>query len=176
MKKYVAMLVLVCLTLLPVGCKPKAATTVDPAAPVLSAGDQFIHDVKHYGPALVTAIEEGIKQEALLAQDAVDSAGNRIPAVIGAALHKKLEPWLQGGLKTTRNFVELAQGWNHFDASNKDDIRKFLNDAFSLIQQIYQDGILQIKNPQSQQIASGILSSAKVILTLWQTSFLEAQQ
>lgn len=121
-------------------------------------------------------IEEGIKQEALLAQDTVDEQGNRIPAVIKGPLHKNLDTWLQGGLKTAKNFVQRASEWTHFDATNKDDIAKFLDTAFAFVEQVYKDGILQIKNPRSQQIAVGILSSAKVTLVLWKSSFLEAQQ
>lgn len=159
------------------GCGNKKVDT-NPGQPVeqISKGDQFIRDVKRYGPAIVTALEEGIKQEALLAKEGVDEQGNRIPATINADLHKRLERWLQGGQKTAKNFVERAAKWTHFDVNNKDDIAKFLDEAFAFVEQVYNDGILQIKNAWSQQIASGILSGAKITLTLFKSQFQEVQQ
>lgn len=149
-----------------IGCNKKPATAVDTATPVLSKGDQIIHDAKVYGPTLAALLEEAIKQEALYAQS----------GVIDAALEPGIRLGLANAKKIVIAFNARAAKWSHFDATNKEDIQALLEDALDFVEQIYNDGVLQIKNPQSQQIAAGILSSAKVTLVLWQSSFQQAQQ
>ena len=166
--KIVLSLVLsICLTFGVAGCGNKPATTdTQPAQPTLSKGDQIIHDSKVYGPVVAAAIEEGIKQEALFAQSG-DIPPSVEPGIRQALLDARL---------TVTAFNEKAATWTHFDASNKEDIKKLIDDALAFVERIYNEGVLRIKNPRSQQIVSGILSGAKVTLILWKSSFQEAQQ
>ena len=132
----------------------------------LSTGDQIIHDAKVYGPALEVAIDEGINQEALLAAN----------GTIDPDLHKTISQWLTDTKSTLHAFNEQATGWSHFDPANKADIAKLLDTVLAFVDRIYKDGVLKIKNPQSQATASGILSGAKFTLTLWKSSFQESAQ
>jgi len=165
-KTLITGLLVLCLTLSPIGCAKKPATTANPPAATLSKGDQIIHDAKVYGPVVAAALDEGIKQEALFAQ-----SGDIPPSI---------EPGIRQGLLDARKVVsafnDKAATWTHFDASNRDDIKKLIDDALAFVERIYNEGVLRIKNPQSQQIVSGILSGAKVTLVLWKSSFQEAQQ
>jgi hypothetical protein len=149
-----------------VGCAKKPATSANLPAATLSKGDQIIHDAKVYGPVVLATIEEAVKQEAQFAASGV------IPPAI--------EPGIRQGLLDARKVVsafnDKAATWTHFDASNRDDIKKLIDDALAFVERIYNEGVLRITNPQSQQIASGILSGAKVTLVLWKSSFQEAQQ
>jgi|ERR1041384_343944 hypothetical protein len=148
-------------------CNHKPVTTVTPPdQPVqVSFGDQVIADAKTYGPVVEASLEEGIKQEALYAT-MKDADGNPI---IPSAIEPQIRQWLIDAKKTVANFNAKAATWDHFDPNKRDDIDKFVRDALAFVEQVYNDGVLRIKNPQSQAIASGILSGAKITLVLWQT-------
>lgn len=138
------------------GCanKPKTVVTV----PDVSVGDKLIQDAKKYGPKVSGAIQEAFNQEAALLAD----------GTIDADMDKAVHPWLEKGKKVTDDFNARAAKWEHFDPSNRTDVTKLLKDLLGFVDNAYREGVLKIKNPQKQQIASGILSGLKVVLLLWQ--------
>src|SRR6185436_9933379 len=102
-KTLITGLLVLCLTLSPIGCAKKPATTANPPAATLSKGDQIIHDAKVYGPVVAAALDEGIKQEALFAQ-----SGDIPPSI---------EPGIRQGLLDARKVVsafnDKAATWTH---------------------------------------------------------------
>lgn len=137
------LLAFVCLLALMTGCSPKEGET---------KGDALLRQAKKTGKILSEALAEGIRLEAQLA-----AAGDIDPAI-----EPNLKQWLQDGKTATDAFNERAASYTKFDAQSKADIAKFADDAVAFIEKMNTEGILRIRNPKSQAIATGIISGARI--------------
>ena len=150
--------------LLPIGgCKTKGVVTNPNGQPVEQklTADDILRGAKVFGKTLSAALEQGIPLEATLAAN----------GTIDASLHKNLSQWLTDGKKATDEFNAKIAKYDHFDATSRADIEKFIDDALAFITRMNSEGVLRIKNPQSQLIASGILAGASVAVHLYRATF-----
>lgn len=158
-------------TLSVASCAPKAKVTVTPGqstdqtVPPVSKGDELLKDAKAFGKALTKSLDEGIRYEAALAQD----------GVIDPDKEPQIRQWLQDGKTATDDFNARIAKYEHFDAASRADVAKFLDDAIGFIDNLEQNGILRIKNPNSRIIARSIISGARLLAELYKSKFEEAQ-
>jgi hypothetical protein len=167
-RTFLAATLAVCLVFSSCTKKPVTDPTQPPPAPLTpqQKAELIIKDAKKYGPLVAVAIEEGIKQEALFAAN----------GTIDPAIEPKIKQLLLDAKSAVDAFNAKAATWTSFDSTKKADIAKLIRDGLDFVEKINNDGVLKIKNAQSQQIAAGILSTARVALTLWQINFNEATQ
>ena len=156
-------LALIAFTLPQYGCGKGQKVVTDPNKPQTPAitGDDILRGAKVFGKTLSAALEQGIPLEATLAAN----------GTIDAKLHNDLSKWLADGKKATDEFNARIAKYDHFDATSRADIEKFIDDALAFITKMNNEGVLRIKNPQSQLIASGILAGASVAVNLYRATF-----
>jgi hypothetical protein len=138
---------------------PNPSVKVDKAADV-------IRGAKVFGRNLSIALTQGIALENELASN----------GTIDAELHPKLSQWLQDGKKAVDDFNERATHYTTLDETSRADIAKLLSDSIAAIRKLNDEGVLRIKNPHSQLVASGIITAASVAVSIYQSTFENAQQ
>jgi hypothetical protein len=136
------------------GCKQKVVTdpTTGATTTVKVSSEQIIAQIKDISAGLAQAVDEGIELEKTLAAQ----------GVIDAQLEPQIKQWLKDGKTSVDAFNSRLAGYTKFDAASKADIAKFADDALVLIAKLNDEGVLRIKNPRSQLVASGIIAGARV--------------
>lgn len=144
---------------------PSTGQVVEPAKPSIT-GDDILNASKKFGKVLAISLDKGIKLEATLAAN--------------GTIDKTVEPRIREGLLQAQtavaSFNERAATWTHFDASSRADIEKLLQDTLAFISDLNDNGILHIKNPNSQMTASMILLGASAAVDGFKLLFDELQQ
>jgi hypothetical protein len=128
--------------------------------PALTA-DDVLRGAKIFGATLATSLAHGIQLERVLAED----------GTIDPAIEPKIRQLLQDGKIAVAEFNIRAANYQHFDETSKADIAKLLDDSIAFIARLNNEGILRIKNPRSQLIASGILAGASVAVSVYKSTF-----
>jgi hypothetical protein len=145
-----------------VSCAPK--TKVDPSTGQivqLSSGDQLLAGAKTFGKVLADSLDQGIQLEAALAEN----------GTIDKDVEPKIRQWLLDGKKATADFNARIGKYDHIDADSKKVIADFIEEAIGFIAKMNNEGVLRIKNPKSQLIASGILLGAQTAVTVYKANF-----
>lgn len=117
---------------------------------------QTLAQVRDVTANLQIAVDEGIQLEATLAAQ----------GVIDPAIEPQIKQWLKDGKTSVDAFNERLKTYTQFDATSKADILKFADDSIVLIGKLNDEGVLRIKNPKSQLIASGIIAGARVAVRI----------
>lgn len=129
------------------------------------SGDNVLRAAKTFGRVLASALDEGINLEAQLAAN--------------GTIDKDVEPGLRAellrGKGQVADFNARIAKYDHFDPASRADIAAFLDEAVAFISNANANGVLHIKNPNSQLIASGILLGARTAITVFRATFDNAQ-
>src|SRR6266498_455358 len=137
-------------------CAPKVNVNPNQTVQKISS-DDILRAAKTFGLVLSDAINEAIPFENALAQN--------------GTIDKEIEPGLRQALseakKAVDDFNTRAARYEHFDAASEADINKFRDDAIAFIDRMNNEGVLHIKNPRSQLIATGILAGVKIAVRIY---------
>jgi hypothetical protein len=141
-----------------------AGGAVESNKPALTA-DKVLAAAKKFGKVLAISLDKGIKLEATLAAN--------------GTIDKEVEPKIKEGLKQAKTAVDAfnvrAANYTTFDAASKADIAKLLDDTIAFLEDMNANGVLHIKNPNSQLVASGILLGASTAVDVFKLTFDQAQ-
>lgn len=166
--KSLLIIALLIASLLAPGCAKKAATDPSAGQPAPApriTGDDILAASKRFGQLLAIALDKGIKLEATLATN----------GTIDKAVEPKIRERLLQAQDAVLAFNFKAASWQHFDASSRADIERLLQDTIAYISDLNDNGVLRIRNPQSQMIASGILLGASAAVDSFKLIFDKAQ-
>ena len=134
------------------GCAGKKVAVDPTTVKPVSNGSQVLAQVKDVTNILAGAVDEGIALEATLAAQ----------GVIDAEVEPTIKRLLADAKIGVDTFNTRLKTYSKFDATSKQDIAKFADDSITLIQRLNDEGVLRIKNPKSQLVASGIITGARV--------------
>jgi hypothetical protein len=151
MKRKAISITLALILLCGAACTGKVATR-----PKLTA-DDVLRSAKTFGLALGDAINEAIPFEAVLAQN----------GTIDAAVEPKIRQGLAEAKAAVDAFNARAATYQHFDATADADIKKLRDDTVAFVDRLNNEGILHIKNPKSQLIATAIIAAVKIAIRLY---------
>lgn len=147
-------------TLMAGACAPKVNT--NPGQPKGITADDVLRGAKRVGSVAAISLNEGIALENTLAAN----------GTIDKALEPQIRQWLKDGQTAVNSFNDRIAKYDHLDADSRKVIADFLSEAVSFIDNLNNNGILRIKNPNSQLIAAGIIAGARVAITIYkQTVF-----
>jgi hypothetical protein len=161
---------IICASLLFIGCNGHKVTT-DPnqvakspeqaAQDQASKGDALLKGAKVFGQVLSDALAEAIPFEKTLAAN----------GDIDPTLEPQIRQWLLDGQLATDDYNTRLAKYQHFDGDSKQIISTFLDEATAFIKRLNDQGILRIKNPRSQAIASGIILGARVATNYFKNNY-----
>lgn len=140
-------------------CKTGKVTV--PGQPNGLTPDDVLRDAKSVGAVVAVALDEGIALEQTLATN-----GTLDPVV-----EPKIREYLRRAKIAAVDFNTRVARYDHLDTDSKKLIAGFLEEALGFIQTINNEGVLQIKNEQSKLIAAGIISGARLALTVYKLTF-----
>jgi hypothetical protein len=158
----VSLMLVVCL-LSGATCHKKVNT--DPSKTALTA-DDVLRGAKTTGRVVAVALDEGIALEATLATN----------GTIPPDVEPKIKQILSDAKVAVTEFNTRIAKYDHFDADSRKLIADFLTEALGFVEKLNNEGVLKIKNPNSQLIAAGILSGARLALNIYKQAMFDRLQ
>jgi hypothetical protein len=155
---------LICAALVFASCvtrkKVAPAPGGSPDQVVVNKGDEILKRAKSLGKITANAVDRGITLEAQLAAN----------GTIDKEIEPSIRQWLQDGKKSVADYNARIGKYDHLDDDARKIIADFLTEAVGFIDNLNNNGILRIKNPRSQLIASGILLGAQTAIDFYKQS------